>query len=284
LESGALAKEAPEDRALLGCVTVLVASGELPRAFKEFNGTEYRVGQIPLPKHWDEPTEFVFARLMFPGGPLDGYQATGRFTGDYHFGLSLWTQDYPRADRHFLEAVRRLSRLDARPVEQIVDLEDGDDIFNWPWIYAVQAGEWGLTERQSKILKEYLDRGGFFLADDIHGVAEWEQFVERVGYGQPDRPVVDIPNSDAIFHTVFDLDDRYIINGRDHLREGSKNGGTVAYWRAIYDEKGRIVVAAAYNSDLGDAWEWADDPGYPEKMSGLAIRLGINYIVYAMTH
>jgi len=281
-----LARKLPKFVLMLGCATVLVASvSQLPRAFKEYNGTEYSIGDIPLPPDWDKPAEFTFARLMFPGGPLDGYQATGRYTGDYHFGLSLWTQDFPRADRHFSAAVRRLSRIDARSVEQVVDLEDGDDIYNWPWIYAVQAGEWGLTEKQSKILKEYLDRGGFFMADDIHGVAEWGEFVERVGYGQPDRPIVDIPNADPIFHTVFDLDDRFIVVGQAHLREGYKAyDGRVPYWRAIYDEKGRIVVAASYNSDLGDSWEWADDPRYPEKMSGLGIRLGVNYIVYAMTH
>ena len=83
------------------------------KPFKEFSGTEYRMGTIPLPPDWNEKADFVFARLMFPGGPLDGYQRTGRFTGDYHYGLSLWTQDYPRADRHFLEAVRRLTSVQA---------------------------------------------------------------------------------------------------------------------------------------------------------------------------
>ena len=269
----------------LGCVTALVGTiVAFQRPFKEYSGTEYREGGIPLPADWQKQTDFAFARMMFPGGPLDGYQNTGRFTGDYHFGLSLWTQDYPRADRHFLEAVRRLTRIDARSVEQVVDLEDGDDVYNWPWIYAVQAGEWGFTQSEAKVLREYINRGGFFMADDIHGVDEWAEFVERIGYAFPDHPVVDIPNSDPIFHTVFDLDDRYIVVGHDHLREGSKNGGTTPYWRGIYDDKGRLVVAATYNSDIGDAWEWADDPGYPEKYSALGIRLGVNYIVYAMTH
>jgi hypothetical protein len=267
----------------LGCLAAVAGTVvAFERPFREYPGMEYRVGAIPLPPDWNKKAEFVFARIMFPGGPLDGYR--GRESADYHTGLSLWTQDYPRADRHFLEAVRRLTRVDARSVEQIVDLEDGDEVYNWPWIYAVQAGEWGLTEKQGKILRDYLDRGGFFMADDIHGTAEWEEFVERIGYAFPDKQVVDIPNTDAIFHTVFDLDDRYIVVGHDHVREGSKNGGTVPYWRAIYDDKGRIVVAATYNSDIGDAWEWADDPYYPEKYSALGIRLGVNYVVYATTH
>jgi hypothetical protein len=141
-----------------------------------------------------------------------------------------------------------------------------------------------LTEKQAKILRDYLDRGGFFMADDIHGTAEWGEFVERIGYAFPDRQVQDIPNEDSIFHSVFDLDDRYIIVGSEHLAEGSKKGGTVPYWRGIYDEKGRILVQAMYNSDTGDSWEFADDPRYPEKYSALGLRLGVNYIIYAITH
>jgi hypothetical protein len=100
----------------------------------------------------------------------------------------------------------------------------------------------------------------------------------------PDRPIVDIADSDAIFHTVYDLDNRLQVPGEAHLRLGYKNNGIGAHWRAIYDDKGRIMVAISYNSDLGDAWEWADSPHYPEKFAGFAIRVGVNYIVYAMTH
>src|ERR1700691_4661380 len=77
------------------------------KPFKQYSGTEYLIGDIPLPPDWNEKADFVFARLMFPGGPLDGYYP--RYQGDYHLGLSLWTQDFPRADRHFLEAARRLT-------------------------------------------------------------------------------------------------------------------------------------------------------------------------------
>jgi len=222
---------------------------------------------------------------MFPPGPNDGY--AGRFDGDFRQGLSLWTQDYPRADRHFSQAVRRLTRISLRSVEQPILLEDGDDVYNWPWLYAVQVGEWGLTEGEGKVLRDYLLRGGFFMADDFHGDYEWEMFLKRIRFVFPDRPIVEIPDDDPIFHTVFDLNDRFQIPGAAHLYQGCKNcreGGTGAHWRGIYDDKGRVMVAISYNSDVGDAWEFADDPTYPEKFSGLAIRVGVNYVVYAMTH
>jgi len=271
---------------LLGCgLGVAGALFAFQRPFRQFPGVEYF--DFETPPDWQEKTEFAFARLMYPPGPNDGYSTTGRFTGDFRQGLSLWTQDYPRADRHFSLAVRRLSRIHVRSVEQPILLEDGDDAYNWPWLYAVQVGEWGLTEAEAKIMREYLLRGGFFMADDFHGNFEWSMFEKRIRMVFPDRPIVDIPNDDPIFHTVYDLDDRFQIPGQAHLRTGAKfpeDGGVGAHWRGIYDDKGRIMVAISYNSDIGDAWEFADDPRYPEKFSGLAIRIGVNYIVYAMTH
>ncbi|MBZ5609934.1 MAG: DUF4159 domain-containing protein [Acidobacteriia bacterium] len=264
----------------LGCLGVLYA---FQKPFRQYRGVEYY--NFELTPDWRDKSEWTFARLMFPPGPNDGYR--GRFDGDWRQGLSLWTQDYPRADRHFSQAVRRLTRVNVRSVEQPVSLEDGDDVYNWPWLYAVQVGEWGLTESQAKVLRDYLLRGGFFMADDFHGNYEWEMFEKRIRFVFPDRPIVDIPDNDPIFHTVFDLDDRFQVPGAEHLRVGAKNpndGGVGAHWRGIYDDKGRIMVAISYNSDLGDGWEWADSPQYPERFAGLAIRIGVNYILYAMTH
>ena len=267
-----------------GCLLLFVgALYAFQKPFRQYPGVEYY--QFELTPDWQEKTEWAFARLMFPPGPLDGYRP--RFQGDWRLGLSLWTQDYPRADRHFSQAIRRLTRLHVRSVEQPISLEDGDDVYNWPWLYAVQVGEWGLNSNEAGVMRDYLLRGGFFMADDLHGSDEWSEFARRIKQVFPDRPIVDIPDDDPIFHTVFDLADRFQVPGAAHLGPGCKNcynGGVGAHWRAIYDDKGRIMVAVSYNSDLGDAWEWADDPGYPEKFSGLAIRVGVNDVIYAMTH
>ena len=267
--------------ALVFIGTAYAIDRTLPRPFREYPGVEYRLGSIPLPPDYQAKSEWAFARLMYPGGWNDGY--AGR-ESDWRDGRSLWTQDYPRADRHFTLAVRRLTRIDVRSVEQPVNLDDGDDVYNWPWLYAVQVGEWGITDTQARKLRDYLLRGGFFMADDFHGTVEWQVFQESMKRVFPDRPIVDIPNSDPIFHTVYDLDNRYQIVGAEHLAEGHKLDGYVARWRGIYDDKGRVMIAASFNSDIGDSWEWADTPEYPERYSALGVRIGINYIVYAMTH
>jgi len=167
----------------------------------------------------------------------------------------------------------------------VVDL-DGDDIFNYPFVYAVEVGQWYLSEAQAAKLREYLLRGGFLMVDDFHGTYEWEVFMASMSRVFPDRPVVDIENQDAIFHVLYDLDERVQVPGLAALYNGVtyEQDGIVPRWRAIYDDKGRIMVAICHNMDLGDAWEWADDPGYPEKYASLAYRIGINYIIYSMTH
>ncbi|MEP6714938.1 MAG: DUF4159 domain-containing protein [Terriglobia bacterium] len=252
------------------------------KPFRQYPGVEY--SSFETPPDYKERGEFSFARMMFPGGGRnDGYYP--RFQGDWRLGLSLWTQDYPRADRHFSEALRRLSRISVRSVEQPVNLDE-DEEFDQPWLYAVQVGEWGPTAKQCAELREYLLRGGFFVADDFHGNSEREVFLETMRMVFPDRQVTDIPNQDPIFHTVYDLTDRVQIPGEAHLAQGCKNcgdGGRGAHWQGIYDDAGRVMIAISYNSDLGDAWEWADAPHYPEKAASIAIRIGVNYVVYAMS-
>jgi len=268
-----------------GCALLFLgALHGFQKPWKEYPAVEYN--NFPAPPDFNKPAEWVFARLMFPGGPLDGYQRTGRYTGDYRLGASLWTQDYPRADRHLARAIRRLTRIDTRSVEQVVSLDD-DDVYNWPWIYAVQVGEWGLTEKQGAKLRDYIQRGGFFMADDLHGDAEWHEFESRIRYAFPDRPILEMQDNDPYFHTVFDITDRPQVPGAEHLGEGCKNcrdNGRGAHWRGIYDDKGRVIVAISHNSDLGDGWEFADSPGYPERESAAAIRIAVNDVVYAMTH
>ena len=189
---------------------------------------------------------------------------------DWTQGGSSWTTDYPRSDRHFSAAVRRLTRIHARSVEQPVNLDEGDE-YNWPWLYAVEVGHWNLTDAQAKALREYLLRGGFFMCDDFHGTEEWEVFVASMQRVFPDRPIVEIPNADPIFHAIYDLDDRYQVPGRavpphrPHLRSTT---ATTPHWRGIYDDSGRLMVAICFDMDLGDSWEHADNPEYPEQFSG----------------
>jgi hypothetical protein len=266
-------------------LAVLLGTGALlyglQQPFREYPGVEYE--NFPLPPDWQEKAEWVFARLMYPAAA----SAWGfRGNPDWTHGSANWTIDYPRSDRHFAQAFRRLTRVHVRSVEQPVNLDDGDDVFNWPWLYAVEVGYWNLTDAQAQKLREYLLRGGFFMCDDFHGTREWATFIATMRRVFPDRPIVEIDNADAIFHTLYDLDDRYQVPGAQYLYSGRiyEHDGYEARWRGIYDDRGRLMVAICHNMDLGDSWEWADEPQYPERFSALGIRIGVNYAIYAMTH
>ncbi|HLJ47980.1 MAG TPA: DUF4159 domain-containing protein [Bryobacteraceae bacterium] len=243
---------------------------------------------VAMPSDGLEKTEWIFARLMYPQHPQARFGRRFYRYGalDWREGGTSWTQDYPRADRHFAQALRRLTRIHVRSLEQPVNLDDENDVYNWPWLCAGEMGDWKLTDSQVKVLREYLLRGGFLMLDDFWGTEEWDRFYESMSRVFPDRPIVEIEDKDSIFHTVYDLDERYQVPGEWALRRGTtyRNDGETPHWRGIYDDKGRVMVAMSFNSDIGDSWEWADDPNYPEKYSALGIRIGVNYVVYSMTH
>jgi hypothetical protein len=226
-----------------------------------------------LPRDADEQTEFVFARLRYMSPFRSG------------FAFYRWGTDAPKSERQFLQGVRRLTRLHVRSVEEVVNLDD-QSTFDFPWMYAVEVGYWYLTDEQVAKLREYLLRGGFLMTDDFHGTAEWMGFMHSMSRVFPDRPVVDIANDDQVFHLIYNLDGKVQVPGLQYLYTGriAERDGIEPKWRGIYDDRGRLMVLICHNQDYGDAWEWADHPSYPENYASQAYRLGINGILYAMTH
>jgi hypothetical protein len=268
---------------LAGGLLVITAVYAFQRPFRELPGAEYT--RFPLPPDYQEKTEWVFARLMYP--PVGRYYGGFAVYGSWKEGVSNWAMDYPRSDRHFASAARRLTRLHVRSVEQLVDL-DYHEVYDWPWLYGVETGHWDLTDDQAKTMREYLLRGGFFMCDDFHGDIEWEVFAASMKKIFPDRTIVDLDAKDPIFHTVYDLDDKYQVPGALYLETGltyeKGQSGKIPHWRGIYDDRGRLMVAICHNMDLGDSWEHADNPEYPQNFSALGLRIGMNYLIYAMTH
>jgi hypothetical protein len=276
--------------ALLGVAAVGMVVAQKP--FREYPAIEY--DNFPLPPDYQEKTEWTRARLRYPD--VYGYPSRSLLLNDGREFPGFWTMDYPRSDRHLLEGVRRLTRIQARSVEQIVSLDGTDDIYNWPAMYAVEVGHWQLPDDQAHQLREYLLRGGFLMVDDFHADPEWRIFTESLRKVFPDREPVDIPNSDPIFHTIYDLDERFQVPGAKYFDSGltyengdSQLGGTFAqgkvpHWKGVYDSRGRLMVAICHNMDLGDAWEHSDEARYKEQWASLAYRIAMNYFVYDLSH
>ncbi|MCZ2076741.1 MAG: DUF4159 domain-containing protein [Bryobacteraceae bacterium] len=256
------------------CALPLLAFGLLyaQRGFRGYSSEEDN--PAPIPADAGEKTEWAFARLQ--------YSSVFR-----RWGGGSWATDYPKADRQFVLGVRRLTRLHTRSMEQVVNLErDNDEIYNWPWIYGVEVGRWELSDEEAARLRDYLLRGGFLMVDDFHGTREWEIFLASMSRVFPDRPIEEIEPGDPIFHVLYDLEQMTQVPGIHTIYSGRtfERDGIEPRWRAIYDDRRRIMAAICFNQDNGDAWEHADDPRYPEAAASQAYRMAINYIIYAMTH
>ena len=216
--------------------------------------------------------EFHFTRMYYS----DGYYGRGR---------GSFRTDFPEAEQHFTMGVTRLTRVDIGEQARMLQVTD-DNIFDYPWLYAVEVGSWYLDETEAARLREYLLRGGFLMVDDFHGSRQWQGFEESMKRVFYDRPIVEIDVADDVMHVLYDLNKDIQIPGIWALMSGVtyEQDGVIPHWRGIYDDDGRLMVAINWNMDLGDAWEHADDPRYPEPMTALAYRWAVNYVVYAMTH
>jgi len=258
--------------AALGAWGVLLAQ----KPFKQYDGEDRNV---PLPPDWEKPAEWVSARLRY----RDNFGGGGfRFRGE-----GAWSIDYPLGDRHLIIGVQRLTRINARSVEQAVEVDGTDDLYNWPFLYAVEVGQWDINQKEGAQLREFLERGGFLMVDDFHGRQEWEIFQDGIQQVYPDRKIEDLTQEESIFHILQDVDIKVQVAGLAALYNGrtyERADDPYPRWRAIFDDKKRIVVAICHNMDLGDAWEHSDDPGYPADMAVVAHRVLQNYAMYDLTH
>ncbi len=250
--------------------------------------------RFPSPEDDETPAapregEFHFLRVEYTDLPQ--YHRGWGYASRQGTGTGWWLVDWPAADNHFTAGIRRLTRIDAGDPRHM-RLTD-DRLFDYPWIYATQTGWWDLSDAETSRLREYLLRGGFLVVDDFWGPEQWEVFRQTMNRVLPNQPITDLTESDSVMHVLYDIleKDRTFIPGSRHLRRGP--GGTVQIvqpegtspaWRAIHDDKNRMVVAVNFNTDVADAWEFADVPYYPEAMTSLAYRYGINYVIYSMTH
>jgi Domain of unknown function (DUF4159) len=167
----------------------------------------------------DEPeAEFQLARVKyrtFGGGGSHGYFQP------------WWAIDYPLAEEHFFPALRRSTNIQVSDEERHLDLMD-DRIYEYPFMFMQQPGrgEWNPTSQEGARLREYCLRGGFLLVDDLHGEYDWQIFATSMRRVFPDRPIVEIPESDPLMHVFFDLNERTAIPGLRHL--GIRGGQIVA--------------------------------------------------------
>jgi hypothetical protein len=249
----------------------------------------------------DQSPTFYFTRLVYTQNP---YGRRGRgtmappsvqfrcpeFGGGNFFPQQGWgwATDYPGGDCKFMGAIHRLTGIRVHPDPHVMEILN-EDLYKFPFVYAVEVGQMYLDDDDAARLREYLLRGGFMHVDDFWGPDEFAIFEEQIIKVFPDRKLERLKLSHEVFHTFFDIDNVMQIPNRGNgcandgqTWEDRRDTEPVVY--GIHDDEGRLMVLVTYNSDLGDAWEYMDLPCYPVKYSGQAYRMGLNFMIYAMTH
>ena len=221
------------------------------------------------------PREFYFSRVAYRG--YGGYYGRG----------GSWAVDFPRADQIFLSFIDRLlPNLDAYEHEFVVTLAE-PDLRRFPFLYALEVGRMALGQDEIDGLRSYLLQGGFLVIDDFWGTREWQNFEYEIRQVLPEYEIVDLEIDHPIFTTFYEIEEIIQVpNVGNGVRGGPtyERDGFIPVVRGIHDENGRLMVIINWNTDLGDAWEWADNPQYPLKYSTYAYEMGVNFIVYAMSH
>ena len=212
---------------------------------------------------------FKFVRIQFDG-PEGG--------GQWRRGRGAWRHDWPVAEQNLHMALKRTTRVHVVGEPIVLRLSD-DRIFDHPFLYICEPGYWTLEEDEVENLREYFDRGGFVLFDDFGTEYELAQLVSQMERVYPELRSEEIPPDHPIWSIFFDVDPieaPALVGGRGFF---SKYDDT---YIAYFDKNGRIVALACWNQDLGDGWEW------PERSLGdestVSFQMGINFLIYALTH
>ncbi len=232
------------------------------------------VAQVDQPDLYDIAGEFAFVRVRY----------NSYYDGGFYGGT--WTTDFPAADENFLRGVARLTNVRVMSTPIVLQFDD-EEIFDYPFLYALEMGRNGglsLSPAEIENLREYLLRGGFLLIDDFWGERQWDDFYRDFSQVFPDRELIELQSNHEIFHTFYDIDGAQMIPGRGGRQGLGQQGIDSASNHAILDDNGRVMVLINWNSDMGDGWEHTYDQWYPTQYSNLAYQLGINYLVYSLTH
>ena len=215
----------------------------------------------PTPQRPDyEWHEFYFTRAAYSGGG---------------WGRRSWAIDYPKSDRQFMTVLKRLTNLDAFDWENAVTL-DNPALRRFPFLYALEVGYMSLRDEEIEGLRDYLMAGGFLVIDDFWGSREWAQFEYQMGLVFPNHPIIDLDLDHPVFNTFYDIDEILQVPAYGRYRGGrtSERDGYVPYVKGIEDHDGRLMVIINWNTDLGDAWEWARTARLPAPVLHLRLPNG----------
>jgi len=247
---------------------LLLAAAESVFPQSQFHETERLIADLANNRQPPKGTEFIFARVKFTSnGPGRGSRGSHRVPG--------WAHDYPDAEEHILQIASEATGINLNRDSYVIVNLDSDELFKYPFAYFSEVGEMTMNDREVAHLREFLNRGGFAITDDFdESSLIW--FTKEMKKVFPDRPFVELTIDHPAFHTFYE------IPTLDITPPYPQQGPT--RFLGYYDDHGRLCMILNPNNDLGDYWEWIDQPEYPLPPSTEALRFGVNYLIYSLTH
>jgi hypothetical protein len=263
--------------------TIILATAFAQRRYREPRAAQIDRGDVPT---WEVDKNFAkdvftFVRIKYSSS---GYGSWG--------GAGVWYVDYPDAELNLSYRLQQLTSLKVNPEGKVLELTD-KELFNYPFIYIVEPGELQFHDEEVKNLRRYLLSGGFLMVDDFWGEAQWRNLYQQMKRVFPEREPEELDLSHEIFNCVFPIKEKPQIpnvglgtSSQIHGRTWETYDSQEPHYRAIFDDKRRMMVMICHNTDLGDGWEREGENEYyfREFSEKKAYPLGINIIFYAMTH
>jgi hypothetical protein len=238
---------------------------------------------------------FTFTRVIFQSDP-------GARPRNERLRWLGWWVDYPDADLNLSYRLQQLTSARTDPDARVLKLTD-PDLPDYPLIYMEHAGYMKLSDDEVGRLRNYLLNGGALFVNDFWGTEEWNGFAGEIERVLPGRSWVDLATDHPIFNCVYPLNvpmkDLQIPtmqfwnpahdpgNPRSRLQRMDRGEGSEdVHVRAVFDDRGRMMILAIHNSDVSDGWEreGENELFFNQFSEKIAYPLGINIIFYFMTH
>jgi len=217
------------------------------------------------------------------------YFTRGAYSEGMRGGGGSWSIDFPKADRQFLYVMERTLGWDIFPCENPISLSD-PELRRFPFLYMLEVGDMALPPQELENFRNYLLAGGFVHIDDFWDVNEWANFEREIRRVLPEYDIVDVPLDHMIFKIIYPIEQVLQVPSINNGSSGNPayygecRGDCTATVKGIFNEEGRLMVVITHNSDMGDAWEWAEQPTYPYDRSNYAFSFAFNIIAYAMVY
>jgi hypothetical protein len=258
-------------------VVVLIAVTALAQRRGGFDGLSGLRGPFIVRPNVAYDGRFTFVRVQYTTAP-GGY---------WYRGLPAWSHGYPIAEQNLMRIMNEVSYLGAHPEEINVLTLDDPELFKYPVAYIIEVGWWEMSDREGAALRAYLQKGGFVIVDDFKvrgwgggmGGGGWEVFDANMQRVLPGARFVDMDVRHPIFHCFFEVDTL------DNFPQAYNTGQPI--FRGLFEDNDpakRLQMIVNYNTDISQFWEWSGRGLRPIDQTNEAYKLGVNYVMYGMTH